>query len=116
VSEKLVTVASFGLAAEAELVRQMLEAEGFDAFLADAEIVSMDWLLGNAVGNVKVQVPQKQAKWALEFLAHEQLARSERPVRRSDEDENLDCLSCGEELPEWETRCPICGWSYDAED
>ena len=66
---KLVTLKTFRYLPEAEAHRMFLESEGLRAFLADAEIVNMDWLLGNAIGNVKLQVPESEAKKALELLS-----------------------------------------------
>lgn len=66
--QKLVTVGTFDKAAEAHAVRCRLEAEGLAAFLSDEFIVSMDWFLSNAVGGIKVQVPENEVERALEIL------------------------------------------------
>jgi len=43
-----------------------LEGNGITVFLADAETVNMDWLLGNAIGNIKLQVrPNRPIKPSL---------------------------------------------------
>ncbi|HVK16195.1 MAG TPA: DUF2007 domain-containing protein [Fimbriiglobus sp.] len=68
---RLTTVASFDLAAKAELARNVLEEAGIDAVLTDAEIVAMDWLISNAVGGIKVQVREEDAERAAEVLAGE---------------------------------------------
>jgi hypothetical protein len=65
---RLTTVASFDLAAKAELARNVLEAAGIPAVLADAEIVAMDWLISNAVGGIKVQVREEDAERAAAVL------------------------------------------------
>ena len=51
-----VTVARFVDPVEASLARNCLEEAGFEAFLADAETVSVAWQLSNALGGVKLQV------------------------------------------------------------
>jgi hypothetical protein len=66
--EKLVTVASFTKLPEAEAVRLMLESRGITCFLSNAEIVAMDWLISNAVGGIKVQVPEAQVERAVKVL------------------------------------------------
>src|SRR5207249_616655 len=66
--DDLVTVATFRTAPEAELAKTALDAEGIEAFVADAETVTMDWLLGIAVGDVKVQVARSVAAQAREYL------------------------------------------------
>jgi Putative prokaryotic signal transducing protein len=55
-NDVLVTLATFGDTVEANLAKNYLEAAGIRAFLADEETVNMDWLLGNAVGRIKLQV------------------------------------------------------------
>ena len=71
----------------------------------------MDWLLGNAVGNIKLQVPQMQAERAAALV--EQIRR-ERQDREESEDEveSNVCLACGAELADEASRCSACGWSY----
>src|SRR5262245_3733301 len=54
--QDLVTVGTFRDLPEAHALKMRLEAAGIPAYLADAELVAMDWLLSNAVGGVKVQV------------------------------------------------------------
>src|SRR5437879_4178543 len=51
--ESLVTVGTFTTVGEAEAVRLLLESRGIACFLADAELVTMNWALSNAVGGVK---------------------------------------------------------------
>ena len=111
--EELVTVAGYRFATEAELAKMHLEEAGIPAFLADAETVNMDWLLGNAIGDIKVQVARSQAEAATEVLAARQNPPSE--AEEDDEPENAPagCLSCGKEIPEGESKCPACGWTYE---
>ena len=113
-----VTVATFHLLTEAEVSKLALEAEGIKVFLADVETVSM-WMIGNAIGYIKLQVPGSQVEAAVALL--EQM-RAEHQ-RHEGEDENTEsdkCLSCGVALPPDVTQCPECGWTYagsgDTED
>lgn len=107
-SDDLTTIASYRFLAEAETDKLELEGEGFTVFLADAEIVNMDWLLGNAVGDIKLQTPNEQAQAAAERL---QLLRNERQARAATASVEK-CLSCGAPLPADTAKCPVCGWSY----
>ena len=68
-AEPMVTVAQCNLAAEAHAMRVQLEAAGIPVFLADELTVAMDWLLSNAIGGVKVQVPERYAERATQLLA-----------------------------------------------
>lgn len=113
---ELVTVATFRFLPEAEVSKLHLEAEGLTPFLADAETVSTDWFLGNAVGNIKLQVPNSQAATATALL--EKVRNTDRGQSKLPEDvEGNVCLSCGAALPEEQSRCAACGWSYaDGQD
>jgi hypothetical protein len=71
VSNSFVTVARFGTAAEAHILKGRLEAEGVAVTIADEETVSMAWHLGQAVGGIKVQVNPQDAERAREITAAE---------------------------------------------
>jgi hypothetical protein len=62
-------VAAFTRLSEAELVRGLLSSEGLGAVLADANIVAVDPWVSNAVGGVKVLVPEAERDRAVEILA-----------------------------------------------
>lgn len=66
--EQLVTVAKTSLPGEAHAIRMRLESEGIPVFLFDEYTVTMDWLLSNAIGGVKVQVPDHCLERAREIL------------------------------------------------
>lgn len=112
-SDAFVTVATYTTLPEAEAAKLHVESEGIPANIVDAEIVSMDWLLGNAVGYIKLQVPQSQAQTVidlLESLRADRLRRRELAEGRPEEDV---CLACGAAMG-GETTCPQCGWTWAA--
>ncbi len=74
-----VTVAQYPFRTAAEAARLRLEAEGIPAFLADAEIVDMNWLLGTALGWIRLQVPAADAERAARIL---QTVEKRRLMRR----------------------------------
>lgn len=76
---RLVTIATFELPAKARLAQNVLEAAGIKSTVADEAIVSMDWLLGGAVGWVKVQVMEEDAERAVAAL-EESLGKDDEPV------------------------------------
>ncbi len=78
-----VTVAHYPFRTAAEAARLNLEAEGMPAFLSDAETVDMDWLLGNALGWIKLQVPAADAERAAAILRRVEERRLTRRWRRS---------------------------------
>jgi hypothetical protein len=114
-ADDFVTVATFTNLPEAEAAKLHIESNGIPAKVTDAEIVSMDWLLGNAVGNVKLQVPQSHAEAAASLL--EVIANERRKRREAASDDDWDapdddlCLACGAAMENAE-RCPQCGWSW----
>ena len=116
--EQLVTVETYQFLPQAQAAKLQLEGNGITVFLADAETVNMDWLLGNAIGNIKLQVPAEQANQALTLLDEmREKARERREAEEEeDDDERVKCLACGAKIPENQARCPSCGWSYAAEE
>ena len=102
------TVAKFQSLPEAEACKIRLEAEGFVVLLTDAETIRTDWLLSNAIGSVKVQVPTADAEAIIKLL--EQIGQ--RQVEESKQAGQDFCLACGAALPETASQCQSCGWSY----
>jgi hypothetical protein len=62
-------VATFSNSDEANLLRAHLEGSGIAVFVRDDLTVSVDWGLSNAVGGVKVEVPDEDYNSAVELLA-----------------------------------------------
>ncbi|HEX4149338.1 MAG TPA: hypothetical protein VHY20_10135 [Pirellulales bacterium] len=112
-ADELITLSTFRFAAKAELARLALEQEGISAFVADDNVVNMDWFLGNAVGYVKLQVPRSQAEAAMLILQkHPRLLDAKHP-QQDEADDMSTCLACGEPMKDDTDRCEACGWSYD---
>ena len=113
--DQLVTVETYQFLPQAQAAKLQLEGNDIQVFLADAETVNMDWLLGNAIGNIKLQVPRDQVDKAIGLL--EEMRDKARRRRRTDEDtDETVCLACGAKLREDQARCPSCGWSYVGEE
>ena len=66
---KMVTVATFDMPTEAHLAKGLLEANGLAAFLADELTVGVAWHLSNAVGGIKLQVPENDVERATGILS-----------------------------------------------
>ncbi len=66
--DKLVTIATFGNAVEANLAKNRLETAGIRAFLADADTVDMAWQLAGALGGIKLQIPEGDEEVARSLL------------------------------------------------
>jgi len=66
--EELVTVATSYDIVEAEMLRNQLETQGFEVYLADENIVGVMNLLASAVGGIKIRVPDTEADEAARFV------------------------------------------------
>lgn len=115
-SDRFVTLESYQFLPEAEAVRMHLASEGINAYLADSETVSTEWSLGNAVGYIKLQVPQYQWDQARDLVEELRQRRHERDL--SPESDAIGrCLACNASLSPNQSKCEQCGWTYaDADD
>ena len=64
----LVTIASYRDLPEALLAKGTLESTGIRCYLANENIVRLDWLLANSVGGIRLQVRREHASLAAEVL------------------------------------------------
>lgn len=113
-SDELVTIATYRFAPKADLARALLEQQGIEAFVADATLVTADWLLGGAVGNVKLQVPAAQVAAANALLEQHPHMLDHGPKAEVDGGDMTRCLSCGALMTEHDKVCTECGWSYES--
>jgi hypothetical protein len=112
-ADELITLTTYRFAPQADAAKWVLEQEGIQAFVADANIVTADWFLGNAVGYIKLQVRRSQAQAALEVL-HDNPRLMGVSVPEERPDGAMSCLACGEPIPDDADRCTACGWSYES--
>jgi hypothetical protein len=64
-----ITIATFWQPTEAHIARLKLESEEIDCLLIDENLVATDWLYANAVGGIKLRVPEAEAGRAITILA-----------------------------------------------
>lgn len=116
--DDLVTLATYRFALQAEVARVALEQEGIHAVIADSNLVTTNFFLGNAVGYIKLQSPRSQAKAALAILQRQPnlLDRAASSTADADDDGVVRCLSCNAIIPDDSERCSACGWCYGGED
>jgi hypothetical protein len=89
---RLTTIATFLTPEDAEVARLALEEEGISTSMEGATAVGMVWLWSNAVGGVKLQVPEADEARAREILARKAgIAEAAEATRR--------CPKCGAEVP-----------------
>ena len=68
---ELVTIRKFRDLPEALLAQGRLESAGIESFLADDNMVRMDWLISNLLGGVKLKVEEANVEIADELLNQE---------------------------------------------
>ena len=81
------TIGNYSKPEEALLVRSRLEAAGIPSFVRDELTIQMYWLFSNALGGVRVEVPDDYAEAAIELVRSEPGAESESP--------SVACPQCG---------------------
>jgi hypothetical protein len=92
VPDRLITIRSYSTPYEASLAKAELESFDIDATLADVDTISLNWLWSNALGGVKVQVPESEVEDALGILAAQP---SDESTDGQDELGAVTCPSCG---------------------
>jgi hypothetical protein len=92
-----VTVASFWSAEQAHLARLKVEADEIPVVLDNENLVSMNWLWANAVGGVRLRVPEEDASRARRILDP---SSPSAPPAPSDADAGAE---------DHRERCPSCG-------
>jgi hypothetical protein len=65
---ELVAIRRFRDLPEALLAKGLLESAGIECFLADDNMVRLDWFISNAIGNMRLQVRKDDAEAAIEIL------------------------------------------------
>lgn len=96
----LITIARYSLPYEAHLAKSRLDAEGIPAFVADEHTIGMQWLYSNALGGVRLQVPEPWAEEARCILAEDR----EQPLMESQGEDRPSCPRCGSEDTEIHQR------------
>jgi hypothetical protein len=87
--EGLVSIGSYSTLYEANLVKSELEAFGVEGQLRDTCAINMNWLWSNALGGIKLQVPESQADEARLILEAEPEEEIDAPVAEA------VCPGCG---------------------
>jgi hypothetical protein len=64
----VVTLRQFLTVQEAVIAKSILDSAGIESFLADENVISMNWLWSNALGGVKLQVRKTDAAIASDSL------------------------------------------------
>lgn len=87
----LVTISRYSFPYEAHIARARLETEGIPAFVADEHTINMQWLYSDALGGVRLQVPEPYAQAAQAILAEDR----EPDLIEQQGEETKVCPHCG---------------------
>lgn len=87
-------VATFSTLGEAEAAKSALHAAGIESWIADENMVSVDWMYSNAVGGVKLVVADEDAGEAEAVLANAASSEEETPPQ-APEIAEPHCPRCG---------------------
>jgi hypothetical protein len=79
---ELKTIRRFRDLPEALPAKGLLESAGIECYLADDNMVRLDWFVSNAISNMRLQVKQSDAEEAIEIL--------DQPAPAASEDEDRD--------------------------
>jgi hypothetical protein len=107
-SDQLVTVATFALAAEAQMARNMLEAEGIPAVLG-GEMSAV--VLPGHIGQVRLEVRAEDAARATALLAQVTL---DRDWEKQAQGNFWVCTACGDAVAAGLAVCSTCATPRDA--
>ena len=70
-SDEVITLWRYRDLPEALIAQNKLQAEGFDCFLADEEVIRLNWYWSNFLGGVRLCLREDDAEAALTVLAQE---------------------------------------------
>ena len=90
---ELVTVASFRDVLDAEAAKAALESAGIECYLANSEIVGMNWMWSQAVGGVKLRVWDHDLEDARQLLSENRSTDAEEAAAAAEPEEH--CPRCG---------------------
>jgi predicted nucleic-acid-binding Zn-ribbon protein len=91
---ELVTLCSYRDLPEALLAQGKLQAQGIECFLADENIVRMDWYWSNLIGGVKLQVAAEDRD-AAQAVLHEDIPVGFTAEEVGEEYQQPACPKCG---------------------
>ena len=92
------TLTKCSLPGEAHAIRMRLESEGIPVFLFDEFTITMDWLLSNAIGGIKIQIPDHELARAQQILGL--MEEDEEEVEAQKEDAPQEDTSSEDQPPQ----------------
>ena len=100
----LVTVRTFTSPWDAYIVKGRLESEGITVFIANEHHIWVNWPLSNALGGVKLQVPNNQVEQAEQVIDLHMDGVYTETLEENNDEQNV-CPNCGSN--EFTSRLPL---------
>jgi DNA-directed RNA polymerase subunit RPC12/RpoP len=107
-----VTIATYDDLFTADFDKHKLEANGIDCYLADENTIGMDWTLMNALGGIKLRVPEQQVEEAQRIL-NEKDEELLADFKLDEKPNDNNCPNCGSNNTGMEKYSKsIAGWTW----
>jgi len=87
----LTTIATYSFPYEGQIAKAKLDSEGIPAYIADEHTINMQWLYSNALGGIRLQVPEVFVQQAIELLAED----FSNDVELEQGSDTISCSACG---------------------
>jgi DNA-directed RNA polymerase subunit RPC12/RpoP len=87
----LKTIASFSFPYEAQIAWAKLDSQGIPAFIVDEHTINAQWLYSNALGGVRLRVPDEFAEEAYSILTEDNAS----DVENEQGYDSVQCTQCG---------------------
>jgi hypothetical protein len=104
---KQVTICRFLLPAPGDFCVSMLQSQGIDAWLDNANLATMNPFYSVAISGIQLKVPEDQAEAAREILSNPPFPEGELP--EGWEEHMILANEAVEKAPEVQETCPNCG-------
>lgn len=89
-----VTIATYDDYLTANFDKQKLDEQGINCYLADENTVTAKWILKNALGGIKLRVPQLQADEVL-IILNSQPEGITVDFKLDEKTDDINCPNCG---------------------
>jgi DNA-directed RNA polymerase subunit RPC12/RpoP len=89
--DDLVTVAAYRQVIDASVMKSVLDGHGVECWLADENMVTMDWMYSDFIGGVKLQVRRSDLEDARRILKEGAIT-----------EEGMPCPACGSKRTRYE--------------
>lgn len=102
---KNVVISTYTFAFDAYIIKGRLESEGIPAYVHDDQYITIDWMMSQAIGGVKVSVPESYQSQAAVVL---QSTQDDHYALDPPSNDELSAELLEDYIPEQPLHCPAC--------